>query len=98
MRPIQFARECSLALISIQSVPAGESIKHMQSHRSPQFAYDVSIVVVSFNTRDVLRECLLSVYREIGSLRVQVIVVDNASTDGSPAMIDREFPRVELLR
>ena len=53
---------------------------------------------MSFNTRDVLRECLLSVYREVGSLRVQVIVVDNASTDGSPAMVEREFPEVELIR
>jgi GT2 family glycosyltransferase len=60
--------------------------------------FDVSIVVVSFNTRDVLRECLLSVYREIGSLQVQIIVVDNASTDGSLAMIEQEFPDVVLIR
>jgi GT2 family glycosyltransferase len=59
---------------------------------------DVTIVIVSFNTRDVLRECLQSVYREAGSLRVQVIVVDNASTDGSAAMIEREFPGVLLVR
>jgi GT2 family glycosyltransferase len=59
---------------------------------------DISIVIVSFNTRDVLRECLLSVHREVKSLRVQVIVVDNASSDGSPAMIEREFPVAELIR
>jgi GT2 family glycosyltransferase len=59
---------------------------------------DISIVVVSFNTSAVLRECLCSVDREIGSLRAQVIVVDNASTDGSPEMIEREFPEVELIR
>jgi GT2 family glycosyltransferase len=59
---------------------------------------DVSIIVVSFNTRDVLRECLLSVYREISSLVAQVIVVDNASTDGSPVMIASEFPEAVLLR
>src|ERR1700733_5444787 len=60
--------------------------------------FDISILVVSFNTRDVLRECLLSVYREADSLRIQVIVVDNASVDGSAAMIEREFPEVELIR
>ena len=65
---------------------------------SALFQFDVSIVIVSFNTRDVLRECLQSVYRETGSLRVQVIVVDNASTDGSAAMIEREFPGVLLMR
>jgi hypothetical protein len=69
---------------------------HIQSHTSYQF--DVSIVIVSFNTRDVLRECLLSVYREVGPLRVQVIVVDNASTDGSAAMIEQEFPDVLLIQ
>jgi GT2 family glycosyltransferase len=65
---------------------------------SAAFQFDVTIVIVSFNTRDVLRECLRSVYREAGSLRVQVIVVDNASTDGSAAMIEREFPGVLLIR
>ncbi len=70
----------------------------MQVQESVSSKLDVSIVVVSFNTRDVLRECLLSVYREVGSLRVQVIVVDNASTDESPAMVEREFPKVELIR
>jgi GT2 family glycosyltransferase len=55
-------------------------------------------VIVSFNTRDVLRECLQSVFREATSLRVQVIVVDNASTDGSQAMIEVEFPDVLLIR
>jgi GT2 family glycosyltransferase len=59
---------------------------------------DVSIVIVSFNTRDVLRECLLSVFSTAGSLRIQVIVVDNASTDGSPAMVEQEFPSAVLVR
>jgi len=69
---------------------------HIQSSASYQF--DVSIVIVSFNTRDVLRDCLRSVYREVGSLRVQVIVVDNASVDGSAAMIEQEFPDALLMR
>ena len=68
----------------------------MQNSATSQF--DVSIVIVSFNTRDTLRECMLSVCREVRSLRVQVIVVDNASADGSAAMIEREFPEVVLIR
>ena len=67
-----------------------------QNSATPQF--DVSIVIVSFNTRDTLRECMLSVYREVRSLRVRVIVVDNASADGSAAMIEQEFPEVVLIR
>src|ERR1700740_731587 len=70
----------------------------MQVQESVSSQFDVSLVIVSFNTRDVLRECLLSVYREVGALHVQVIVVDNASTDESPAMVEREFPEVELIR
>ena len=70
----------------------------MQKPNSVAYQFDVSIVIVSFNTRAVLRECLLSVYREIGSLRVEIIVVDNASTDGSPQMIAEEFPGVVLIR
>lgn len=68
----------------------------MQNYATSRF--DVSIVIVSFNTRDTLRECMLSVYREVRSLRCQVIVVDNASADGSAAMIEREFPEVVLIR
>jgi GT2 family glycosyltransferase len=70
----------------------------MRVQESVSYEFDVSVVVVSFNTRDVLRECLLSLYRERGSLLVQVIVVDNGSTDESPAMVEREFPGVKLIR
>ncbi len=52
---------------------------------------DVSVVIVSFNTRDLLRECLQTVYAESG-LQYEVIVVDNASRDASLEMVQREFP------
>jgi GT2 family glycosyltransferase len=58
--------------------------------------FDLSVVIVSFNTRDMLRECLRSVYRAAGSLRVQVIVVDNASIDGSPAMVADQQPGISV--
>jgi len=60
--------------------------------------FDVSIVIVSFNTRQVLRECLESVERESAGLKVEVLVVDNHSADGSPEMIKSEFPQVRLFR
>ena len=68
------------------------------SHPSSTDTFDVSIVIVSFNTREVLRECLESVERESAGLRVEVFVVDNHSSDGSPEMIEREFPQVRLFR
>lgn len=59
---------------------------------------DLSIVIVSWNTRDILRDCLVTVMDGIGELRVQVIVVDNASDDGSAEMVETDFPEVELVR
>lgn len=60
----------------------------------------VSIVLVSFNTRDLTRECLASLFEEMRQSGVdgQVIVVDNASNDGSADMIGNEFPNVRLVR
>lgn len=58
---------------------------------------DVTISIVSFNSRDFLVDCLRSTYAEHGGLEVEVIVVDNASTDGSAELIRREFPDVTLI-
>ncbi|HEX3470421.1 MAG TPA: glycosyltransferase family 2 protein [Silvibacterium sp.] len=60
--------------------------------------FDISIVIVSFNTRDVLRECLQSVERESIGLLVEVLVVDNHSSDGSAEMVENEFPQVRVIR
>ncbi len=57
---------------------------------------DLSIVVVNWNVRDHLRRCLISIFAA-GPTGLEVIVVDNASTDGSPDMIRAEFPRVTLI-
>jgi len=60
-------------------------------------SYDLSIVIVSYNTREMTRDCLASVASQSGALRVQTMVVDNNSQDGSVAMIEVEFPEVELI-
>jgi hypothetical protein len=59
--------------------------------------YDISVVIVSFNTRDVLRECLDALLRASDGLRVQTIVVDNGSQDGSIEMLRAGYPAVELI-
>jgi GT2 family glycosyltransferase len=58
---------------------------------------DVSIVIVSFNTRDLLRDCLNTVARECGSVTYEILVVDSASRDGSVEMVAKEFPEVRLI-
>jgi GT2 family glycosyltransferase len=57
---------------------------------------DVSIVIVSWNTRDILRDCLQSIIRETRR-PYEVIVVDNTSSDGSAAMIEAKYPQVVLI-
>jgi GT2 family glycosyltransferase len=58
---------------------------------------DLSVVIVSWNTRDVIRTCLESVFRNLGDLNAEVIVIDNGSSDHSAQMIAHEFPQVRLI-
>lgn len=58
---------------------------------------DVSIVIVTWNTREVLRDCLQSIYEQAGRIAFEIIVIDNASSDDTAGMIAREFPTVRLL-
>ncbi|HEX6513533.1 MAG TPA: glycosyltransferase family 2 protein, partial [Chloroflexota bacterium] len=58
---------------------------------------DVSVVVVSYNVRELLAACLESVYRQQLSHRMDVWVVDNASRDGSAEMVRQRFPQVRLV-
>jgi GT2 family glycosyltransferase len=59
---------------------------------------EASVIIVSYNTRDILRRCLQSLYAAIGSRAIEVIVVENASRDASADMLEREFPQVQLVR
>jgi GT2 family glycosyltransferase len=62
------------------------------------FPFDISVIIVSFNTREVLRESLQSVEREQGDLRTEIFVVDNNSHDRSVEMVESEFPQVKIIR
>ena len=57
---------------------------------------DISIIIVSWNVRELLANCLRSVFAQT-ELALQVIVVDSASSDGSPELVAEQFPQVELL-
>lgn len=58
---------------------------------------DLSIVIVNWNTRDLLRDCLTSVFGSVEGFALEVFVVDNNSSDGSPEMVTTEFPQVRLI-
>lgn len=57
----------------------------------------LSVVIVSWNTADILRQCLESVFAHPPAAPFDVWVVDNASTDGTVAMVQQQFPQVNLL-
>jgi N-acetylglucosaminyl-diphospho-decaprenol L-rhamnosyltransferase len=56
---------------------------------------ELSIVIISWNVRDLLHRCLASI--SLDSRSAEIIVVDNASHDGSPEMVQAQFPHVRLV-
>lgn len=59
---------------------------------------DVSVVIVNFNGGTLVHQCVASVANHVGRSTLEVIVVDNGSTDGSADAIASAFPHVRLLR
>ena len=59
---------------------------------------DLSVIILNYNTKDLLRDCLQSIKKaKTNGLGFEIIVVDNASTDGSVAMVKKEFPEVKPI-
>ncbi len=64
---------------------------------TPTDTITISVVIVNFNVRYLLEQCLLSLRRGIESLKLQIIVVDNASSDNSINYLKERFPEVEFV-
>ncbi len=60
-------------------------------------AVDVSVVIVTYNSAEVLGECLRSLYSTVGKLQIEVFVVDNASSDNSVELVQSRFPDVIVI-
>jgi GT2 family glycosyltransferase len=61
-------------------------------------AQNISVIIVSWNACSYLRNCLVSIRETGGELVREIIVVDNASTDGAAEMVAKEFPEVVLIK
>jgi GT2 family glycosyltransferase len=59
---------------------------------------EVSVIVVSYNTRELLHECIASIVDETRGIEAEIFVVDNGSNDGSIEMVEAEFPQVKLTK
>jgi hypothetical protein len=64
----------------------------------PAALTDVSVCIVNWNGREMLRDCLASLLRRPQGVRLQVVVVDNASADGAADMVAEDFPEAVLVR
>jgi hypothetical protein len=60
-------------------------------------SFDLSIIIVSWNIRDLLTNCLHSIDIGRGNLSLEVIVVDSGSGDGTPEMLVRDFPWITVI-
>jgi len=58
----------------------------------------LTIIIISYNTKELLRNCIKSIYENIDNIVFEIIVVDNASTDGSPEMVENVFKNTILIK
>jgi GT2 family glycosyltransferase len=58
---------------------------------------DVSIIIVNYNTKELLRDSIISIMKNTLNINYEIIVVDNNSSDGSVQMVENEFPSVVLI-
>lgn len=58
---------------------------------------DLSISLLSFNNKDLLRNCLNSIYKNTKNINFEILLVDNGSKDGSAQMVKQKFPQVKLI-
>ena len=59
---------------------------------------DLSIVIINWNTKALLKDCLESIYKNTHNISFEIIVVDNASNDGSVEMIDQDYKNIVLIK
>jgi len=72
-------------------------VYYVRGFTSRKIVLDLSIIILNWNNREVIFDCLDSVFREIENLDAEVIVVDNGSTDGSLELIKKNYPKVVLI-
>src|SRR5712664_3390000 len=68
------------------------------SDAGANLAVTLSVIISTYNAREVLADCLQSIYQNPPSEPSEIIVVDDASADGTGDMVRARFPEVRLLR
>ncbi|MCF8053946.1 MAG: glycosyltransferase family 2 protein [Deltaproteobacteria bacterium] len=76
---------------------SNEQPQHRQQDGACSANMDISIIIVNWNTAELLRNCLDSITKTVHSIRYEIIVVDNASTDDSVAMLRESHPDIRVI-
>jgi N-acetylglucosaminyl-diphospho-decaprenol L-rhamnosyltransferase len=80
-------------------IPVGQpGPKYIRAFRQTSLVADLAIIIVSYNSAAWLGPCIRSLYACGGDVQLEVVVVDNGSSDGSAELVEREFPSVRVLR
>src|SRR5260370_4284520 len=91
-------------IVAITSTPAHERRNGPMTDRKPvsdagaDLAITLSVIISTYNAREVPADCLQSIYQNPPSEPYEIIVVDDASADGTSDMVRARFPEVRLLR
>ncbi|MCX7983452.1 MAG: glycosyltransferase [Bacteroidetes bacterium] len=72
-------------------------VEYNVHRRSSYRQKDVSVIIVNYNVKDFLQQTLLSLQKSLKNLSFEIIVIDNASDDGSAAMVRQKYPGVILI-
>lgn len=78
--------------------PTSTSTHHHSKMNNINEDIDISIIIVSYNTRDLLLACLGSLYQTKHDFSFEVIVSDNASSDGSEEIVRKSYPQVRVIQ
>jgi len=63
-----------------------------------EYKFDLSIIIVSYNTRALIIKCIESIYKYTEDLVIEIIVSDNASSDNTAVTIENKYPNVYILQ
>ncbi len=58
---------------------------------------DISVILVSYNTKEMTKKALNDLFASVGDIKMEVLIIDNASKDGSAEMLLREYPQIKLI-
>jgi hypothetical protein len=64
----------------------------------PSTPVDLSIIIVNWNSKEYLRKCIASILAETHGIEYEIVVIDNASFDGSGEMLRECYPQVRFIQ